>query len=83
MSTTNTVHQQYRPHLWNDLRLALSVLYCLPTQQQQEIKIPQNISSKEAHEYLMNFQSRNVRRKIKSQTQRNNDQNKTDVDLLQ
>ena len=72
MSNAQQFHPpaQDRPHLLSDLRLALSVLYSLPTQQ----PVPNNISSKDAHDYLMQFQARNIRRKLKSQNQRNNDQ---------
>ena len=47
-------------HLSQDLRLALAVLYSLPLQPPHPV-IP---NSKESHDFLMRFQSRNVRRKV-------------------
>jgi hypothetical protein len=52
-----------RPHLSHDLRLALAVLYSLPSVLDSASPKPQ---AREAHDYLMQFQSRNVRRKLSS-----------------
>ena len=59
-----------QPHLSGDLRLALSVLYSLPpvpttTTPHQQSHQPRP-TSHQAHEYLMQFQSRNIRRKLSS-----------------
>jgi hypothetical protein len=57
------------PRLLNDLRLALATLYSLP--------LPpgaQPVPPKAAHDFLMDFQSRNVRRRIHSVHQSHRDQ---------
>ena len=56
-STTN------KPLLVPDLRLALATLYSLPLPSSLDPRTKP--SSKQAHDYLLNFQTRNVRRKLK------------------
>jgi hypothetical protein len=71
----STLQHNLQPHLLPHLRLALSVLYSLPISQSS---IPNaSVSSKDAHDYLMQFQSRNVRRKLKAQGQRQTDSQQT------
>ncbi|KAG7364425.1 hypothetical protein IV203_037627 [Nitzschia inconspicua] len=57
------------PHLNSDLRLALSTLYSLPVQSQSSISenVHERPTSSLAHEYLLQFQSRNQRRRLHSQ----------------
>ena len=56
------------PRLSHDLRLALSVLYSLPSSR-GTISSPLPTSS-QAHDFLLQFQSRNIRRKLKSRNQK-------------
>lgn len=51
----------HHPHLLDDLRLALSSLYSLKT-----IQSANKPTSHQAHEFLMQFQSRNTKRKLQS-----------------
>lgn len=70
------------PRLSHDLRLALSVLYSLPTAADYPSPKPQ---AREAHDYLLQFQSRNVRRKLSSKAKSQNqkqEEGKTE-DILQ
>jgi hypothetical protein len=53
----------HQPHLLQDLRLALAVLYSLPSTVTHRGARP---SSSQAHEFLMQFQSRNIFRKLNS-----------------
>mmetsp|Transcript_30193 Transcript_30193/g.46055 ORF Transcript_30193/g.46055 Transcript_30193/m.46055 type:complete len:1307 (-) Transcript_30193:228-4148(-) len=48
------------PLHYSDLRIALSVLYSLPS------SCPQNLTSQQAHDFLLSIQSRNVRRQLQS-----------------
>jgi hypothetical protein len=57
--------QQQQPHLTADLRLALSVLYNLQTHHLSDHQT--TTTSYHAHEYLLQFQSRNTRRRLHSQ----------------
>lgn len=57
--------EAHQPRIFQDLRLALSVLYSLPPPSpasRQSVRP----SSEQAHEFLLQFQCRNVRRKISS-----------------
>eukprot|EP00548_Thalassiothrix_antarctica_P013208 CAMPEP_0194171408 /NCGR_PEP_ID=MMETSP0154-20130528/5987_1 /TAXON_ID=1049557 /ORGANISM="Thalassiothrix antarctica, Strain L6-D1" /LENGTH=1365 /DNA_ID=CAMNT_0038883703 /DNA_START=23 /DNA_END=4120 /DNA_ORIENTATION=+ len=71
-----------QPHLSGDLRLALSVLYSLPTASDFSIQKP---TSKEAHDYLMQFQCRNVRRKLSSKLKslKNKTESSAGINILQ
>lgn len=71
-----------QPHLSGDLRLALSVLYSLPTASDFSIQKP---TSKEAHDYLMQFQCRNVRRKLNSKLKslKNKSESGAGINILQ
>eukprot|EP00934_Nitzschia_sp_Nitz4_P002126 Nitzschia sp. Nitz4//scaffold34_size148208//140021//144097//NITZ4_002999-RA/size148208-processed-gene-0.27-mRNA-1//1//CDS//3329548852//2126//frame0 len=60
----------HQPHLFHSLRTALGVLYNIPTSSDQHEPKP---TSAQAHEFLMQFQSRNVRRKLQSLAQRQQD----------
>jgi hypothetical protein len=51
----------HQPHLLDDLRLALASLYSLKT-----IQSANKPTSHQAHEFLMQFQSRNTKRKLQS-----------------
>lgn len=57
------------PSLYGDLRLALATLYSLPHRRE-------SLSSHDAHNYLIEFQARNVRRKLQSIQQRQVDLSK-------
>ena len=57
-----------RPHLYQNLRLALSVLYSLPSVASTDPSSRPN--SAQAHEYLLQFQQKNVRRKLISHAQK-------------
>lgn len=48
------------PLHYSNLRNALSVLYSIPS------SCPQNLTSQQAHDFLLNIQSRNVRRQLQS-----------------
>ncbi|KAI2503727.1 hypothetical protein MHU86_10708 [Fragilaria crotonensis] len=62
------------PCLYGDLRVALATLYSLPHQHH-------SLSAHNAHNYLMEFQARNVRRKLQSIHQRQVDLAKRGGDL--
>lgn len=71
-----------QPRLSGDLRLALSVLYSLPSASDNSIQKP---NSKEAHDYLMQFQCRNIRRKLISRLDslKQKTENGEGIDILQ
>ena len=59
--------------LVSDLRIALSILYSLPPPpSHQQLHDRHQPTSAQAHEYLLKFQSRNLRRKINSQSKPQN-----------
>lgn len=66
----------YQPHLLQSVRTALAVLYALPSDSQH---LP---SSAQAHEILLHFQTRNVRRKLESLTKRNEASNAKNATIL-
>ncbi len=59
----------HQPHLLAPVRKALAVLYSLPG------RVPDSVSGahSQAHEHLLQFQTRNVKRKLQSLSQRNNE----------
>jgi hypothetical protein len=62
--------ESHTPRLYSYLRLALGALYSLNHHQLQH-----SLSLHEAHDFLINIQSRNVRRKLESLQQRQLDTN--------
>jgi hypothetical protein len=65
-----------KPLLVPDLRLALATLYSLPLPPSLDPRTKP--SSKQAHDYLLNFQTRNVRRKLKDSQPDNNQKQQID-----
>ena len=77
------------PRLWNDLRLALATLYSTSSGGSSESNhggagtTPERRpSSKEAHDFLMHLQSRNVRRQIQSLKQRLQDTTQNNKEFM-
>jgi len=68
---------QQKPHLLQDLRLALATLYSLPFPISQDGR--GQYSSSDAHEYLLQFQARNLRRGRSSKNGSQNHQNQQHV----
>ena len=58
-----------QPALWRDLRVALASLYSLPSSSHGETNNNNSSNNNKSHEFLMDIQSRNQRRKLHSQRQ--------------
>ena len=67
--------ESHQPHMYMNLRTALAALYSLPS----EFHRP-DISTAQANDFLMQFQSRNVRRKLESFVKRGDDINLEEAD---
>lgn len=65
--------QVHVPRLYPDLKLALASLYSIPDRDNNRHDV-QRPTSDQAHEFLMEIQSRNIRRKILSIQQKHRDQ---------